>query len=162
MHLTLLFWGPNILWFSHNFLLWFCLLEQLVSIWLLIIWILPFPEERHVLASATNLDIVCDGDKNLLWLFSLSQVGTHSKHLLMKSKNRESVVLIAYRKSLEFGFLFFPLLLVVHRGWPLESKAKEITKKREKVKQLLATIRTNNNNLTQNTLYSDYIRDTYQ
>ena len=46
---------------------------------------------------------------------------SYSKHLLMKSRKLASHVLTACWRSLEPTRLFFPLLLVIHRGLPLES-----------------------------------------
>lgn len=42
----------------------------------------------------------------------------------MKSKNKASFVFKAADSSLELGRLFFPLLLVMFLGFPLESAAK--------------------------------------
>jgi hypothetical protein len=39
----------------------------------------------------------------------------------MKSTNNVSLHRIAVAKSLDPGFLFLPLLLVIHLGFPLES-----------------------------------------
>lgn len=44
----------------------------------------------------------------------------------MKSRNNGSVVFKAVDKSLELGILFFPLLLVMFLGFPLESDIKYI------------------------------------
>ncbi len=50
---------------------------------------------------------------------------THSKHLLIKSRKLASLVLMACAKSLLPGRRFFPLLLVIQRGWPLESETPQ-------------------------------------
>jgi len=47
---------------------------------------------------------------------------THSRHLDMKSTNSVSLQRIAVARSLDPGFLFLPLLLVIHLGLPLESE----------------------------------------
>lgn len=59
---------------------------------------------------------------NLLkMLFRRSEMFTYVRQRLMKSKNKTSVVFNAADSSLELGLLFFPLLLMMFLGFPLES-----------------------------------------
>lgn len=46
---------------------------------------------------------------------------TYVRQRLMKSRNKTSVVFNAADSSLELGLLFFPLLLMMFLGFPLES-----------------------------------------
>ena len=47
---------------------------------------------------------------------------TYVKHLRRKSRNTGSVLRTAVLRSFELGLLLRPLLLVIQRGFPLESK----------------------------------------
>lgn len=51
---------------------------------------------------------------------------TYVRQRLMKSRNNGSVVFKAVDSSLELGIRFFPLLLVMFLGFPLESNIKHI------------------------------------
>lgn len=52
-------------------------------------------------------------------------MATYLRQHLMKSKNKASFVFKAADSSLEFGLRFFPLLLVMFLGFPLESAHKQ-------------------------------------